>query len=204
MNYDEKVKRSISSYNELLYRIRLTEDAIGLYYYYGQGWNQRQREDQQGVGFRPEDRVRYIAVQFAFLQIAAILDQQGEYSLRMQKNTFTVSAKRLKNLFPTLKNPRLDRIHSDVNSVLGKHSKTINTVFKVRNSRIAHVGDITYKSVSDENDEYSYYKIQTHIPSSFRFKRITELCRDLDCALLTPFNLSGFDHNGDYGSAVSI
>lgn len=204
MDEETKLNKSVDSHNELLYRIRLIEDAVGLYYFYGHGWNQRQREDPQGIGFRPEDSARYIATQFAFLQIAAILDRSGAYSLHMEKKTFTISAEHLQALFPVLQSPRLARIVSDINLVLNKHKSTIRTVFNVRNSRIAHVGDITYKSVSDEDDKHSYFKLQNHIPSSFRFKRITEFCSDLEDALFWPFRLSGFDDNNDYGSAVNI
>lgn len=187
---DEEIKltRSENFRYEILYRIKLIEDAIGLYYFYGQGWNQRQRDDPLGISFRPEDQARYFAVQFAFLQIAAILDQQGEYSLCMQRKSFTISEKRLALLFPTLQKSRLNQIASDVNSVLYKHRSTINTIFKVRHSRIAHIGDITHKVVVFNGDwdyDRTYFKLQNNLPSSFRIKRVTELCRDLSYALFT-------------------
>jgi hypothetical protein len=184
-DYETQLNISSNSYYEILYRIKLVEDAIGLYYFYGRGWNQRQRKDPLGVGFRPEDQARYFAVQFAFLQIAAILDQQGKYALHMQKNTFSVSSKRLKKLFPTYEDLYLDKIVLDVNLVLFKHKNTINTVFKVRNSRIGHISDITHKVLLDDDYDNTYFRLQNNIPPSFRFVRITELCSDLSFALFT-------------------
>ena len=184
-DYGTQLNISSSSYYEILYRIKLVEDAIGLYYFYGRGWNQRQRNDPLDVGFRHEDQARYFAVQFALLQVAAILDQQGKYALRMQKNNFSVSSKRLKKLFPTYEDSYVDKIVLDINLVLFKHKSTINTVFKVRNSRIGHVGDITHKVLLGDDYDNTYFRLQNNIPTSFRFKRITELCRDLRFALFT-------------------
>jgi hypothetical protein len=102
-DYETQLNISSNSYYEILYRIKLVEDAIGLYYFYGRGWNQRQRKDPLGVGFRPEDQARYFAVQFAFLQIAAILDQQGKYAFTYAEKYFFSQFQTIKKIISNLR-----------------------------------------------------------------------------------------------------
>jgi hypothetical protein len=181
-------ERGAVSHNELLYRFRLIEDAISLRYFFGVGLNERKR-DKISFGLHLEERTRNIIAAFIFLQLAAILDSNGQYSLHVNRNTFQITGNQLSKLFPSVPDDQIRERTHGVNRVLKRHAKLIKMVFSARNEKIAHVSRQIHKFDSD--GKHSWFMPVPLVPSSIRFRQIINFLQELDDELLFPNYLHG-------------
>lgn len=183
---EQSIKASKDACNEILGRLKLIEDAIMLFHFLGHELDRKIREAHKHDLPLQEERLRYIVTSYAFIQTAAILDCNGMFSLhvRKDKGEYCLSKSNFSKLFPVLDEETKNEVLEKTNLVLQKHKRTIETVFKTRHEKIAHIGRITYKL--GKTEDYSWYIPSSLIPTSFRYKRLLELSRDLDDALCWP------------------
>ncbi len=171
-----------TSFDEL--RLRLFAAANAIDYYnilkeepYGSCEKCRssiKRDDKVEHKIR-NDGIRHILFQYAIIQIYAVLDSSGFFSLRIETKVlegakkakkYTVSKNRLKNLFPTYKEDDIKEMKKRIDKVLYKRRLLIRNIRKMRNSAFAHMGEKRFKKTGEpvEYDwdlllNYHYYEI---------------------------------------------
>lgn len=175
---------TMDSYNELAFRVRMTLDAVNLYYYFGQGLEEVY--SGQGIDETPEFKTRNIVTQFAFIQMSAIFDSQGRFSLHVKEikesGKIHIKEKRLRALFPIFQDCDLKIFEADLNKVPIKYQSTIKIITQIRNEKIGHLVKKSQKI--RECGGYVEFSHKTQIPRSFSYKQITDLCMDLRSSLL--------------------
>ncbi len=179
---------SIDAHNELLYRFELIYDAMLLHLNLGVGLNERKR-DKDNFGTHQEERTRHIIAAFIFLQLAAILDSKGTYSLHVNKNSLQTTEENLLNLFPSVSREQIKERTGGINRVLKKYTKLVKTTFTIRDEKIAHAGRKISKF--DTNGKHSWFRSVPLVPSSTRFQQMRNFLEELNDELLFPNHSHG-------------
>ena len=141
---------------------------------------------------------------YALIQISAILDMQGEYSLGVQNVSTdpTVNKRRLGKLFPALTNKELETLCRKANDLLSRHKSSVQQIMRIRNRKLAHMGSVSAQT--RKWSEHSFYSLKNIVPKRFAYIKLLKLCTAIADDLLDPvyfqvedkFQKQGHVHRG--------
>jgi hypothetical protein len=140
--YDDFPDVSKDFVNETSFRMRSACRAIEILAEY------KAKIPKTEIEYHQFKSIRYVMARFAVLEICAIFDKHGRWSLMLNKNQrgkYRVQPARLKKIFPLLPVDQLEKLQSNLDYVVRKNSALIDRLLHTRHNRIAHAGRLNTK-----------------------------------------------------------